>query len=67
MGQVTINLAVALGLMPVTGITLPFFSYGGSSLLGSYLGLGVVLAHGVQAQRQQSRLGRSSMRLESGR
>jgi rod shape determining protein RodA len=44
LGQATINLAVVLGLMPVTGVTLPFFSYGGSSLLGLYLGLGICLS-----------------------
>lgn len=44
MGQAAVNLAVVLGLMPVTGVTLPFFSYGGSSLLGLYIGLGICLA-----------------------
>jgi rod shape determining protein RodA len=43
-GQASINIAVATGLMPVTGVTLPFFSYGGSSLLGSYLGLGLAIS-----------------------
>lgn len=44
MGQASINLGVATGLMPVTGVTLPFFSYGGSSLLACYLGLGMAVA-----------------------
>jgi cell division protein FtsW (lipid II flippase) len=43
-GQAAVNLAVVLKLMPVTGVTLPFFSYGGSSLLGCWLGLGVAVA-----------------------
>ena len=40
-GQAAINLAVATGLMPVTGVTLPFISYGGSSLLACWLMVGV--------------------------
>jgi rod shape determining protein RodA len=40
--QVLINVGVTLGLAPVTGITLPFFSYGGSSLITTYLSLGLV-------------------------
>lgn len=44
LGQAAINLAVATRLMPVTGVTLPFFSYGGSSLLACHLGLGLALS-----------------------
>jgi cell division protein FtsW (lipid II flippase) len=42
-GQTFLNLLVATRMMPVTGITLPFVSYGGSSLLASYLAVGLLL------------------------
>jgi cell division protein FtsW (lipid II flippase) len=41
--QTFLNLTVCLRLAPVTGITLPFVSYGGSSLLASFLSAGLLL------------------------
>jgi cell division protein FtsW len=41
--QAFINIAVNTALMPVTGITLPFVSYGGSSLVASLVGIGILL------------------------
>jgi len=39
--QSTINIGVALGLFPITGITLPFLSYGGSSLVACSMAIGI--------------------------
>ena len=41
--QAGLNLAVVVGLIPVTGVALPFLSYGGSSLLVSMISIGIVL------------------------
>ncbi len=41
--QVLLNLAVAMAIMPTKGLTLPFISYGGSSLLVSAVSIGVLL------------------------
>lgn len=42
--QTSINMSVNLGLIPAKGMTLPFISYGGTSLLGTALLLGMTLA-----------------------
>ena len=43
MVQVFINIAVVIGLIPVTGETLPFISYGGSSLVISMFMMGIIV------------------------
>lgn len=43
MMQVIINIGSVIGVLPVVGVTLPFMSYGGSSLLANFIGIGYVL------------------------
>ncbi len=51
--QIIINIGMCFAVLPVVGITLPFVSYGGSSVLGIYLMMGMV--HSVNAHRNRSR------------
>jgi rod shape determining protein RodA len=43
MSHFIINIGMNIGVMPVTGITLPFMSYGGSHLLAEFTGLGILM------------------------
>jgi cell division protein FtsW len=56
--QAFLNMAVAVGLVPTTGVTLPFFSAGGSSMLASLAlaGLLVNLSRGPRTPRSAARL-----------
>jgi rod shape determining protein RodA len=40
--HVIVNVGMTIGLMPITGIPLPFFSYGGSFMLATWLGVGIL-------------------------
>ena len=41
--QAMINIAVVTGTIPVTGMPLPFFSYGGTSLIANLMAVGILL------------------------
>ena len=41
--QTFLNIGVVSGLLPVTGVTLPFISYGGSSLMTTWMAVGLVM------------------------
>jgi rod shape determining protein RodA len=51
--QVFVNVGMNLGIMPITGIPLPLMSYGGSSVLATFLALGVLQSIHVQARLSQ--------------
>ena len=43
MFQVFVNVGMNIGIMPITGVTLPMMSYGGSSVLFTFLALGAAM------------------------
>lgn len=46
------NIGMTMGLLPITGVPLPFVSYGGSSLLTNFICIGLVL--NVSSRRQKA-------------
>jgi rod shape determining protein RodA len=50
MFQVFVNVGMNLGIMPVTGITLPLMSYGGSSVLVTFMAIGLLQSIHIQAR-----------------
>ncbi|MGN0312380.1 MAG: FtsW/RodA/SpoVE family cell cycle protein [Lachnospiraceae bacterium] len=55
--QSFVNICVTTGLMPNTGLTLPFVSYGLTSLVSSYIGIGLVLNVGLQPRKYNKTTG----------
>jgi rod shape determining protein RodA len=48
---ITINMSMVLGLLPIVGSPLPIMSYGGSSMLATMIGFGVVMSAKVHSQQ----------------
>jgi rod shape determining protein RodA len=59
MCQVFVNVGMAVGIMPITGVTLPLMSYGGSSVLTTFFTLGL-----LQSIYGRARAGNASARRE---
>lgn len=60
--QASVNMGMTLGILPITGMTLPFISYGGSSLVSAYLAAGFCLH---VALRREGRLWRRSFEFDN--
>lgn len=59
--HITINIGMNIGLLPVTGITLPFISYGGSHLVVEFLALGILMGMRRYARPIQKELGKNEV------
>ena len=56
--QPIINLGGASGAFPLTGVTLPFISYGGSSLVSLFIGIGIYLNISMERAAKEKKLKR---------
>jgi rod shape determining protein RodA len=59
MHQIFINVGMTIGIMPITGITLPLMSYGGSSVIATFIALGLLQSVHAQARETAFAKGRS--------
>ena len=53
--HILVNIGMTIGIMPITGIPLPFMSYGGSAILTDFASVGVLL--NIYSQKDRDVLG----------
>jgi rod shape determining protein RodA len=59
--QLFVNVGMNVGIMPITGVTAPLLSYGGSSVLATFLALGLLHSVHAQARETAERKGRATV------
>jgi rod shape determining protein RodA len=59
--QLFVNVGMNVGIMPITGVTAPLLSYGGSSLLATFLAIGLLQSVNAQARETAAVKGRASV------
>ena len=59
--QLFVNIGMNVGIMPITGVTAPLLSFGGSSMLSTFLALGLLHSINAQARETADRKGRAAI------
>ena len=59
MFQVFVNVGMTIGIMPITGVPFPLMSYGGSSVLVTFIALGLLQSIHIQARMSAAGKGRA--------
>ena len=59
MFQVFVNVGMTIGIMPITGVPLPLMSYGGSSVLVTFIAIGLLQSIHIQARMASAGKGRA--------
>jgi rod shape determining protein RodA len=59
--QLFVNIGMNVGIMPITGVTAPLLSFGGSSMLSTFLALGLLHSINAQARETTDRKGRATI------
>jgi rod shape determining protein RodA len=52
LGQIVLNIGMNIGLLPIVGVTLPFLSYGGSSLVANFIFLGIISSISISLKKR---------------
>ena len=59
--QIFVNVGMAVGIMPITGVPAPLLSFGGSSMLVTFMAIGILQSINAQARETASRKGRAAV------
>lgn len=60
--QAFVNIGMTLGILPITGLTLPFVSFGGSSIVASWIAMGILFSMAARDAKAGGTMGGSAIR-----
>ena len=64
--QAMFNIGVVCGALPMKGMALPFFSYGGTNVISSFIAIGLIFSVGLHSEREKERVLARCLRMARG-